>query len=218
MVPGMSMKGTAILPVKRLDAAKQRLSSSLKPAQRRELMAAMFRDSLEAIGVARLVGRVIVVTSDPEIAAVAEASGAEVLPDSPQGGHSQAAMIGIAAVTEGPAILLPGDCPLLEPREIDGLLTALPTPFVTVVPDRHGTGTNALVLNPANAIEPSFGEGSCARHVAAAKAAGIPHAVDPVPSLGLDMDTPADIVALATAFESRSARKRGRHTAKVLGL
>lgn len=212
------MKGTAILPVKRLDAAKQRLSSSLMPSQRRELMAAMFRDTLEAISEARLIGRLIVVSGDREIARIAMRAGAEVLADSPHDGHSAAALIGIAAVADGPAILLPGDCPLLEPREIDGLLTGLPTPFVTVVPDRHGTGTNGLVLNPADAIEPSFGEGSCARHVEAAKNAGLPHAVDPVPSLGLDMDTPADIVALATAFEARGARKRGRHTAKALGI
>lgn len=212
------MKATAILPVKRLDAAKQRLSGSLMPSQRRELMAAMFRDTLDAISQARLVGRLIVVTNDPEIARIASGGGAEVLAETPGAGHSAAAMLGVAAVTGGPAILLPGDCPLLEPREIDGLLTGLPDPFVTIVPDRHGTGTNALVLNPANAIEPSFGEGSCARHAEAARDAGLPHAVDPVPSLGLDMDTPADIVALATAFEARGNRKRGRHTAKALGL
>ena len=181
-------------------------------------MAAMFSDTIQATAAARLLGRVIVVSADREIARIAKSAGAEVLADPPDAGHSRAAMLGVAAADPGPVVLLPGDCPLLEPRDIDGLLTGLPNPFVIVVPDRHGTGTNALVLNPGDAIEPSFGEGSCARHVKAARDAGVPHAVEPVATLGLDMDTPADIIALATAFESKRAGKRGQHTAKVLGL
>lgn len=212
------MKATAIIPVKRLDAAKERLSASLTPGKRRSLMAAMFTDTIEAAGAARLLQRIIVVSADREVARIAEAAGAEVIADPPDAGHSGAAMLGIAAADEGPVLLLPGDCPLLEPRDIDGLLTGLPTPFVIVVPDRHGTGTNALVLNPGDSIEPSFGEGSCARHVEAARKAGLPHAVEQVAALGLDMDTPADIVALVTAFESKRAGRRGSRTAKVLGL
>lgn len=212
------MKATAIIPVKRLDSAKQRLSDALKPSQRRRLMSAMFADTLEAVGESRLIGRLIVVTADREITREAERAGAELIADPPDAGHSGAALLGIAAAGPGPVILLPGDCPLLDPREIDGLLTGLPTPFVIVVPDRHGTGTNALVLNPGDAIEPSFGEGSRARHVEAARAAGLPHAVEKVETLGLDMDTPADLVALATALQMRGGSARGRRTAKALGL
>lgn len=212
------MKATAIVPVKRLDSAKQRLASSLIPSQRRRLMEAMFRDTMAAVGAARQLDRIIVVSADRQIARIARQAGATTIADPPDCGHSGAALLGIAAAGDEPVILLPGDCPLLDPREIDHLLTGLPRPFVTVVPDRHGTGTNALVLNPRDAIVPSFGEGSCARHVEAARRAGIPHAVEPVPTLGLDMDTPADIVALARAFEAGEASGRGRHTAKVLGI
>lgn len=213
------MKATAIVPVKRLDAAKQRLSDALTPSQRRELMSAMFADSLEAIKRARMVDRIIIVTADREISRAATAAGVETIADPPDAGHSAAALLGIAEAGRAtPVILLPGDCPLLDPRQIDRLLTGLPTPFVIIVPDRHGSGTNALVLNPADAIEPAFGEGSRARHVEAARSAGIPHAVEEVETLGLDMDTPADLVALATAFKAQRTGRRGRRTAKVLGL
>jgi 2-phospho-L-lactate guanylyltransferase len=74
---------------------------------------------------------------------------------------------------------------------------------VVIVPDRHGTGTNALVLSPPDAIEPAFGPGSFARHVAAAEAAGVPHRVEEVPGLALDVDTPDDLAELAAALESR---------------
>ena len=43
---------------------------------------------------------------------------------------------------------------------------------VTIVPDRHGTGTNALLLSPPDAIAPAFGPDSCARHVDRARRPG----------------------------------------------
>ena len=72
-----------------------------------------------------------------------------------------------------------------------------------IVADRHGTGTNALVLSPPDAIEPAFGPDSFARHVAAAEAAQVPHRVEEVPGLALDVDTPGDLAELAAALEER---------------
>jgi len=72
---------------------------------------------------------------------------------------------------------------------------------VTIVPDRHGTGTNALLLSPPDAIDPSFGPGSRDRHVAAAERAGVPHRVQEVPGLALDVDTPGDLAALSSELE-----------------
>ena len=91
-----------------------------------------------------------------------------------------------------------------------------PKRYVAIVPDRHGTGTNALALAPPGAIQPAFGEGSCARHVAAAREAGVPFAVEELPSLALDLDTPADVVALTRELELRPGR--ARRTAKALGI
>jgi 2-phospho-L-lactate guanylyltransferase (CobY/MobA/RfbA family) len=135
------------------------------------------------------------------------------------GGHSDAALAGIAHAAErgaGRVVLLPGDCPLLDPRELDRLLTGVPERYVAIVPDRHGPGTNALLLSPPDAIRPAFGEGSRERHVAAAREAGVPHAVEELPSLALDLDTPADLVALIRALERTPAR--ARRTAKALGI
>jgi 2-phospho-L-lactate guanylyltransferase len=85
-----------------------------------------------------------------------------------------------------------------------------------VVPDRHGTGTNALVLSPPTAIHPAFGEGSLARHLEAAREAGIPHAEEDISSLALDLDTPADMIALTTALDMRGGS--ARRTARALGI
>jgi len=59
------VNATAILPVKRFSAAKQRLAAGLGGEERRTLMAAMVADVLEAIGAARTIERTILVTGDP---------------------------------------------------------------------------------------------------------------------------------------------------------
>jgi 2-phospho-L-lactate/phosphoenolpyruvate guanylyltransferase len=213
------VKATAVLPVKRFGEAKRRLAAGVEDERREALVAAMLEDTLEAIEESRSIERTIVVTGDPRAQEIAAASPAEVLPDPADEGHVVAALAGIArAEVDGAACvaLLPGDCPLLEPKELDRLLTGIPSSFVAVVPDRHGTGTNALVLSPPDAIQPAFGEGSCARHVAMAREADIPFAVEELPSLALDLDTPADVVALTRAFAEGA--KRGRRTAKILGI
>jgi 2-phospho-L-lactate guanylyltransferase len=213
------MRATAILPVKRFATAKQRLAGSVDEARRAALIEAMLRDVLDAIGEARMVERTLVVTGEAAAAQVAAELGAETLPDPTDAGHSEAAVLGIeaaGALRPSCVVLLPGDCPLLDARELDGLLTGVPDRYVAVVPDRHGTGTNALVLAPPDAIRPAFGEGSCERHVRAAREAGVPFSVEPAESLALDLDTPADVVALTTVLEAD--RKRALNTARALGI
>jgi 2-phospho-L-lactate/phosphoenolpyruvate guanylyltransferase len=205
--------------VKRFSAAKQRLAAGIDDERRAAVVAAMLADVLEAIGEARSIERTIVVTSEPAAANLTAGAGAEVLPDPDEGGHSGAALAGIAHARElgaGCVVLLPGDCPLLDPRELERLLTGMPERYVAVVPDRHGTGTNALALAPPEAIRPAFGEGSRARHVAAAREAGMPYAIEELPSLALDLDTPADVVALTRVLAEQPGR--AKRTAKALGI
>jgi 2-phospho-L-lactate guanylyltransferase len=213
------LKATAVLPVKRFGAAKQRLAAGVDDERRPELVAAMLADVLEAIGEARSVERTIVVTSEPRAEELAIAAGTELVPDPDEGGHSGAALAGVARAQElgaNAVVLLPGDCPLLDGRELERLLTGMPERYVAIVPDRHGTGTNALALAPPDVIPPAFGEGSCARHVDAARRAGVPFAVEELPSLALDLDTPADVVAITRELEAH--RSRAKRTAKALGI
>jgi len=210
-----------VLPIKRFAAAKRRLAVGIDDERRKALVEAMLEDVLEAIGQARAVERTILVSGDPIAQEIAAGAGAavDVVPDPADEGHVVAAGAGIArAEADGAScvVLLPGDCPLLDPRELDRLLTGVPARYVAVVPDRHGTGTNALVLSPPDAIQPSFGEGSRDRHVAAAREAGVPFEVEELPSLALDLDTPADVVALARELQARPGR--AARTAKALGL
>jgi 2-phospho-L-lactate guanylyltransferase len=213
------VKATAVLPVKRFAEAKQRLAAGIDDERREAVVAAMLDDVLTAIGKARSIERTVVVSDEPVALERAAAIGAETVPDPGEGGHSGAALAGIARAEQLGAervVLLPGDCPLLEPRELDRLLTGIPASYVAIVPDRHGTGTNALALAPPGAIQPAFGEGSCARHVTAAREAGVPFAVEELASLALDLDTPADVIALTRELAEQP--NRARRTAKALGI
>jgi 2-phospho-L-lactate guanylyltransferase len=133
-------------------------------------------------------------------------------------GHNQAAARGAARALElgvDRVLMIPGDCPLLDPTELDELLARpVPSPSVLVVPDRHGTGTNALVLTPPNALAPAFGPGSHNRHHERAGIAGVHVETVEVPSLALDMDTPEDLAAIEETLEQ--TRGGAAHTRGML--
>jgi 2-phospho-L-lactate guanylyltransferase len=198
----------AILPVKRFDRAKQRLAEALGPQARAALAEAMLRDVLLAL--ARVAGleRTIVVTGEPRAAALAFFFGAEVLPDDHERGQSAAAAAGLRRAGElgaARALLVPGDCPALDPDEVGALLARhLGPPAVAIVPDRHRTGTNALLLAPPDAIQPAFGPGS--RDETLAREAGIEPTVEPLHSLAYDVDTGADLAALRGELGGRGTK------------
>jgi 2-phospho-L-lactate guanylyltransferase len=185
----------AVLPVKTFGHAKTR--TGLDDGPRAELAESMAGDVLRALAQTRGLDGVLVVTQEPRFAALAE----WVVDDPLEAGHSAAALLGVKAAVDAGArrvLLVPGDCPLLDPAEVDALLAGA-GPGVTVVPDRHGTGTNALVLEPPDVMAPSFGPGSCGRHAALGRAAGVPVRIVPVKSLAFDVDTAEDVAALQTA-------------------
>ena len=216
------MRTLAVVPIKTLTAAKQRLSSALAAGARQSLAQAMFSDVIASLRRSQRIEAVAVVTDDVVATAVANGERVTVLPDERQAGQSPAALIGIRyAVAAGyeRAVLLPGDTPLIDPLELDTLLDRCEArgTAVGVVPDRHGTGTNALVLAPPNALEPSFGPGSFDRHLNHAKGARLVHAAEHVPSLAHDVDTPEDLSALAEALEgTRTIAPRTRGALRQL--
>jgi len=205
------MSVVVVLPVKRFAHAKQRLAEGgLRPSDRVALATGMLTDALEALRHCRRIDDVVVVTGDANAEVLARSYGAQVVADEPTDGHSEAAQRGIDwALGEGAfhALLLPGDAPAMDAAELDDLLERLSDdPEVVIVPDRHGAGTNALLLTPPDVITPSFGDDSCARHEELARAAGASVRISELPSLLLDVDTRADLDALEQALASASRR------------
>ena len=211
------MTTLAILPIKSFDEAKQRLRAELDPTPRRALVEAMFSDVLIALRRATLVDQILVVSADNVAQRIAGGYDAMVVQDEDLG-HNEAAGRGAARALElgvERVLMVPGDCPLINPAELDDLLARPVTPpSLLVVPDRHGTGTNALVITPPGALAPAFGPGSHERHREHASAAGVHAETVEVPSLALDIDTPEDLAAVEATLEQ--TRGGAAHTRGML--
>lgn len=192
----------AVIPVKPLRGALRRLTPALDAPVRRALQVAMLSDVLGACAGAPGLAGVMVVTSDPDATALAERiAGARVVPDhAPPRGMNAAVVRGLAAVgelgAEG-ALVLTADLPLARPEDIAAILAQpLPGPSALLVPSADGTGTNAMLLRPPAAMPPLLGPDSFARHSAAAGRRGLALGRLELPTIALDIDTPADLIAL----------------------
>jgi 2-phospho-L-lactate guanylyltransferase len=205
------MRTAAILPVKRFAQAKSRLAQGVAEELRARLARAMVADVLQALAGTASIELTILVTSEPSMAQSAREHGALLLEDTAELGQSAAVALGVQrALAEGfeRVLCIPGDCPALDPGEIEALLggDGRGARSVVIVPDRHGTGTNGLLLAPPDAIAPAFGPGSCARHRALAAAAGVQCLLAHPASLLLDVDTGADLAALRERLLGADAR------------
>src|SRR3954462_1677104 len=149
------MRTVAILPVKRFARAKQRLRDALDDEPRARLAPGMASDVLDVLCGFEGFARIIVVTAEPVVAEHAVACGAHVVDDPDEAGQSAAVALGVLAAREVDAqraLLVPGDPPTLAGDDLAELLARVES--VVIVPDRRGTGTNALLLTPPNAIAP----------------------------------------------------------------
>jgi 2-phospho-L-lactate guanylyltransferase len=193
-----------VVPVKPLGAALGRLSDVLDPERRRALQAAMLVDVLRACAGAAGVEEALVVSGDPEVARLAAAEGARVMPDhAPPRGMNAAVRLGARALSAAgfeAALILVADLPLARAADLEALLAAAPPgPGVSVAPSRDGTGTNALLVRPPEALDPRLGPDSLARHLAAAARRSLAVVRVERPALGLDIDTAEDLGAYLAA-------------------
>ena len=189
---------TAIVPVKGLSTANARLNGLLGEDERTRLAEALFLDLIVKLPRSRCIDDVLIVTSDSSVARQAGWFGHKVLVQETDEGHAEAAAAGsLAAMADGArrVAMLPVDCPMLDTDELDSHLGRSPRTAL-IVPDRHGSGTNALMLNPPDLFQPAFGPDSCARHVTRARATGQSFALEQVESLAIDLDTPEDFTLL----------------------
>ncbi len=191
----------ALLPVKDLENAKQRLSPLLDANARRQLFAAMLEDVLEALVGATSITGVLVVTRHHGARALAERYGASTLCEARNLGQTSAVTLGARTLCARGAtgmIAVPADIPLVRSEDIDTLVAAHPpAPSITIAPARDDLGSNAVACSPPQVLPFRFGENSFRPHLARARALGIEPGVVRHARLALDIDTPADLRAFA---------------------
>lgn len=204
------MKPWAILPVKEMAGAKQRLAPLLSSEERIGLMQVMLRDVLAALSAARGLAGIALVTLDPWAEALAQQHGARIITAGAREGHTGAVVTAAAQLkAEGvPAILtLPGDIPAAKPIEIEAIIQAASAaPAFIIAPAHDEQGSNAILMSPPDAVKLRFGEDSYFPHLAAARAAGITPQILPLAGIAMDIDHPADIRRFARIPEAAATQ------------
>ncbi len=199
----------AVVPVKDMVGAKQRLSPVLSAEERRNLYNAMLRDVLRALANTPALDGIALITKDAEAELLAAEYGATIIPEAENSGQTAAVAYGISqlmALGVETILQIPGDVPLVTPAEIAQVIEAhLPAPAMTIVPARDQQGSNCIICSPPDSVALRFGDNSFFPHLDVARNAGIAPTIVPLPGIGLDIDNAADLEALlARPAETRS--------------
>ena len=202
MTPADHLRIVALVPVRSLTGAKSRLGEPLDAEERADLIMALLQRTVEQALAAKRLAGVVVVSKDEELLSRARAMGAASLLQKSDGlnealDEARAEVAGSATAV----VVIPADLPAVAAAAIDRLaevaqlarFAAPHRPVVALVPDRHGTGTNALLLAPPDVIPFRFGDGSREAHCAAAEAAGAAFLELDGP-LTFDLDTADDLL------------------------
>ncbi len=202
----------AIVPVRSLEGAKSRLGEVLDPEERRDLVVDLLRRTTRALRDATTIDTFIVVSRDEDALDIARDSGGIALRQTLGGLNSALEQARDTAIDLGATalVVVPGDIPLIEAPIVDDLVRSLPGPdatprLVVLVPDRHGRGTNLLVLRPAGVIPFAFGGDSRSAHRDLAAAAGACY-LERGGILSLDLDTPDDLIVADSARAQHADR------------
>ena len=191
----------AIIPVKRLSVAKQRLASVLG-AHREEFARTLACRTIQTVIDSRQFRGVLVVTPDPLVALDAKCRGAVVLDDGGATLNAACSIAGKAAIQRGAesCVLIPADLALLTPlglarlvADYAQLLTRSGGDCVGLVRCKERTGTNMVFFPRQGEFAPAFGPDSFAAHMQGAA----PRAYELSSDEGaFDVDTAADFAVL----------------------
>jgi 2-phospho-L-lactate/phosphoenolpyruvate guanylyltransferase len=209
MGPSTDASWVLVVPVKRGDIAKSRLSG-VTPDQRAELARAFPADCAAAAIACDRVGAVVVVTDDAVAAETVRGLGATVIPDTPDAGLNPALEHARSYVRDRfgdrPVAVLSGDLPSLRPEELSRALALAQSSSRAFLSDHAGEGTTLLAAAPDSDLDPRFGTASRRHHLDSGA-----DELDPegLPSVRRDVDTWADL-------EDAVHLGVGRHTREVL--
>jgi 2-phospho-L-lactate/phosphoenolpyruvate guanylyltransferase len=191
----------AVVPAKPLGLGKSRLAGVLSGSERRALSTRLLHHVLDAVAETVGASRAIVVSRDPTVLALARRLHLHALRERGAGdlNHALHQGAGYARQRGARAVLLVfGDLPSLTAAELRTMIAAGGrAPSIVAAPDRAGTGTNALLAAPPDAIAFRFGPRSLQRHRRAALRRRCRWRLVRAPGLAFDFDRPCDYRALA---------------------
>ena len=201
----------AVIPVKQISQAKQRLSPLLSTEERRDFFSAMLEDVLSMMVKIDFFEKIILATNCPHAISIAGRHGITHFETGPDDGLNQAAGETVNHLLENgirDMFLIPADIPLITEEEINSVLKAHPSaPSLTIIPSRDKLGSNCILLSPPSRMPLKFGPDSYFRHLEIAQTNGLK--INPMvfPGFGLDIDEPKDLFELLKAEGNTLSQK-----------
>ncbi|MDQ3873705.1 MAG: 2-phospho-L-lactate guanylyltransferase, partial [Thermoproteota archaeon] len=173
------MKTFVIVPVKKFENGKTRLSSLLNIEERILLSSHMLDYTLQVLSIAPSVNRVTVVSVDDLAKEIASKHGAKFLPEEKQNGVNSAVALADRYCIEEHAeatLVVPHDLPLLDALDICRAcdLAQNEDRCIVICPSLRHDGTNILLRKPPSVIRTFYDTDSYNMHVKSALKLGIP--------------------------------------------
>jgi len=195
------MKIFALVPVKRFESSKSRLSSVLNVIERKELSQLLLTNTLSVLTEASTISEIVIVSSDEGAMEIARKNGAEVLRESEDHGVNAAiARADDYSIENGAeaTVVIPQDLPLLVAADVNMICRKAESPdrCLVVCPSIRYDGSNALLRKPSRLLKTSYDQDSFNAHIRAATKSGIPIKVFLSKRIMLDLDTTEDLKIL----------------------
>lgn len=194
----------ALVPVKKIADAKQRLSDVLAMVERKALFVAMLRDVLSTLRDHPSLERIFVVSADEEVRELACGCGAEFIDEAELGVKNlneavTAAAECLEAMGADQLLIIHGDLPLINADALTAIMSSLNSlgrRGVVIGTDHLGQGSNCLGVSPPSVIPFAYGEYSCYRHRQFALERQVPLVTTNLPALAQDIDSSDDLISL----------------------
>lgn len=202
-----------VIPVKPLSVAKSRLSGVLGPEERMSLSLSLLWRALRAVKGVDMHGT-WVVGGDSTVEQATQAAGATWMPDEVSGLNQVVEHCFQQTLGAGKAPLyLPADLPFLSKDDLLGLIRSVgDRGQVALAPDRHGMGTNGILLTGPTPFRPVLGPDSFRRHMEQVSSLGLDATVHHSPGLARDLDTPEDLDFYESLSPGFTAELTGKAT------
>jgi 2-phospho-L-lactate/phosphoenolpyruvate guanylyltransferase len=183
-----------VVPIKNLDRAKSRLRGAVPDERHADLVLALLLDTVTAAALAPGVRRVLVVCEDKRVPDALAGTGVECLDERGLPGLNAALTFGADHLRTPTSTVgaLQADLPALRSADLAAAVAAAGGRRAYCA-DRPGSGTTLLLAAPGEPLNPRFGPGSAAAHVAT----GAVRVGAALPSLRCDVDTEDDLAVAA---------------------
>ncbi|MBI2184478.1 MAG: 2-phospho-L-lactate guanylyltransferase [Thaumarchaeota archaeon] len=206
-----------IIPVKSLTKTKTRLSSIIKPTQRRTLNLLTLKHVMQTIVDSEQVEGTIVVSPDPAVKLICRQHGAIFLQEKSNRGVNAAVAKGVdycKAQGAAASLVIPSDLPSITTEDIAALAKIAEEPRVVVItPSMRLDGTNILLRKPADIIKTFYDQNSFPAHLQEAKKTGAKLLLYLSKTVMLDLDTGGDI---ALFLEEQSQTEAHTYLSSVM--